>query len=75
MVNWASSHGRRPNRWGGHTKPLGNLKSVDESSGEILAVYSSESYTLVTGLVEMCGEFGEECDRLVLLTGVSVREK
>lgn len=60
---------------GRHATPLGNLKLVDESSGEILAVYSSESYTLVTGLVEMCGEFGEEFDRLVLLTGVSVREK
>lgn len=60
---------------GKHATPLGNLKLVDNSSGEVLAVYSSESYTLVPGLVEMCGEFGDEFDRLVLLTGVSVREK
>lgn len=60
---------------GRHATPLGNLKLVDESSGEVLAVYSSESYSLVSGCVEMCGELGEEFDRLVLLTGVSVREK
>ena len=28
-----------------------------------------------TGLVKMCGDFKEEFDRLVLLTGMSVREK
>lgn len=60
---------------GKHATPLGNLKLVDGSSGEVLAVYSSESYTLVHGLVEMCRKFGEEFDRLALLTGVSVREE
>lgn len=60
---------------GSHATPLGNLKLVDESSDEVLAVFSSESYSLVPGSVEMCGEFGEEFDRLALLTGVSVREK
>ncbi|KAJ5380745.1 uncharacterized protein N7496_003173 [Penicillium cataractarum] len=60
---------------GKHATPLGNLKLVNESSDEPLAVFSSDSYSLVPGCVEMCGEFGEEFDQLALLTGVSVREK
>ncbi|CEO60621.1 hypothetical protein PMG11_05238 [Penicillium brasilianum] len=60
---------------GKHATPLGNLKLVKDSSDEPLAIFSSNSYSLVPGCVEMCGEFGEEFDRLALLTGVSVREK
>jgi hypothetical protein len=68
--SWKKTHSM-----GSHATPLGNLKLVDESSDDVLAVFSSESYSLVPGCVEMCGEFGEEFDRLALLTGVSVREK
>jgi hypothetical protein len=67
---WKKTHSM-----GRHATPLGNLKLVDESSDEVLAVFSSESYSLVPGCVEICGEFGEEFDQLALLTGVSVREK
>ncbi|KAF3389033.1 hypothetical protein F1880_003740 [Penicillium rolfsii] len=68
--SWKNTH-----TLGRHATPLGNLKLVDESSDAVLAVYSSETWSLVPGCVDMCGEFGEEFDRLALLTGVSVREK
>lgn len=68
--SWKKTHSM-----GRHATPLGNLKLVDESSDDVLAVFSSETYSLVPGCVEMCGEFGQVFDRLALLTGVSVREK
>ncbi|KAJ5168719.1 uncharacterized protein N7482_004313 [Penicillium canariense] len=60
---------------GTHATPLGNMKLVDEKSDAVLAVFSSDSYALVPGRLDMCGEYGETFDRMALLTGVSVREK
>ncbi|KAJ5669679.1 hypothetical protein N7462_010749 [Penicillium macrosclerotiorum] len=41
---------------GSHATPLGNMKLVEARNLDVRAVFSSNSYTLVTGSLEMYGE-------------------
>ncbi|KAJ5833860.1 hypothetical protein N7474_002171 [Penicillium riverlandense] len=54
--------------------PYGNLKLVDEQS-HVLAVFSSDGDSLVTGRLDMYGDYGESFDRMALLTALAVRER
>lgn len=60
---------------GSGSSPYGNMKLVDEQSENVLAVFSSDPFSLVTGRLDMQGDFGESFDRWALLTGVAVRER
>lgn len=52
-----------------------NSKLVDVDTQEVLAVFSSDPQSLVTGRLDLYGDFGDSFDRMALLTGLSVREK
>jgi hypothetical protein len=55
--------------------PYGNLKLVDEQSLDVMAVFSSNGDSLVTGRLDMYGDYGESFDRMALLTALAVRER
>lgn len=52
-----------------------NSKLVDVDTQDVLAVFSSDPQSLVTGRLDLYGDFGDSFDRMALLTGLSVREK
>lgn len=60
---------------GSASSPYGNMKLVNEQSEDVPAVFSSDPFSLVTGRLDMRGDFGESFDRWALLTGVAVRER
>lgn len=60
---------------GSVSSPYGNMKLVDEQRVEVLAVFSSDPFSLVAGRLDMKGNFGESFDRWALLTGIAVRER
>lgn len=60
---------------GDGSSPYGNLKLVNEQSDDVLAVFSSDPFSLVTGRLDMQVNYGESFDRWALLTGVAVRER
>ncbi|KAJ5095458.1 hypothetical protein NUU61_004814 [Penicillium alfredii] len=60
---------------GSHSSPYANMKLVDEDSQNVLAVFSSDTYSLTAGRLDMTGDYGERVDRMVLLTGLAVRER
>jgi hypothetical protein len=60
---------------GDGSSPYGNMKLVDEHTADVLAVFSSDPFSLVTGRLDIQGDFGESFDRWALLTGVAVRER
>lgn len=59
---------------GSHRSPYGNLKLVDDEQ-KVLAVFSAGPVSGVTGELEMQADFGEEVDRMALLTALAVRER
>lgn len=60
---------------GSGSSPYGNMKLVHEQHNDVLAVFSSDPFSLVTGRLDMYGDYGELFDRWALLTGVAVRER
>ncbi|KAJ5310025.1 uncharacterized protein N7443_002486 [Penicillium atrosanguineum] len=60
---------------GSGSSPYGNMKLIDEKSHNVLAVFSSDSFSLVTGRLDMCQDQGGSFDRWALITGMAVREK
>lgn len=62
-----SSHG------GSHS---GNLKLVEEPSGNVLAVFSAGgSFSKKTGQLDVYANYGERFSLMVLITGIALREK
>lgn len=58
---------------GSHT---GNLKLVEESSGNVVAVFSSGgSFSKKTGQLDVYVNYGERFAMMVLITGIALREK
>jgi hypothetical protein len=58
---------------GSHT---GNLKLVEESSGNVVAVFSSGgSFSKKTGQLDVYANYGERFSMMVLITGIALREK
>ncbi|KAJ5080823.1 hypothetical protein N7456_013533 [Penicillium angulare] len=53
----------------------GNSKLVDNESQDVLAVFSSDPRSLVTGQLNIRGDHGETFDHMALLTGLVFREK
>ncbi|OQD75033.1 hypothetical protein PENDEC_c008G06053 [Penicillium decumbens] len=53
----------------------GNMKLVDEQSQDVLAVFSSDPFSVVTGRLDMRRDYGDLFDRWALVTGIAVREK
>ncbi|KAJ5218917.1 uncharacterized protein N7498_001016 [Penicillium cinerascens] len=52
----------------------GNMKLVDEQSQDVVAVFSSDRFSLVTGRLDMREDYGDSFDRWALVTGIAVRE-
>lgn len=57
------------------SSPYGNMKLIDEQSHDVLAVFSSDPFSLVTGRLDMLQDQGDSFDRWALITGITVREK
>ncbi|KAJ5263929.1 hypothetical protein N7478_011534 [Penicillium angulare] len=53
----------------------GNSKLVDEESQAVLAVFSSDPHSLVTGQLDIYGDHGKTFGHMALLTGLVFREK
>ncbi|KAJ5144692.1 hypothetical protein N7448_002084 [Penicillium atrosanguineum] len=54
----------------------GNLKLVDESSGNVVAVFSSGgSFSKRTGQLDVYANYGERFSIMVLISGIALREK
>ncbi|KAJ5677896.1 uncharacterized protein N7477_003529 [Penicillium maclennaniae] len=53
----------------------GNMKLVNEQSHDVLAVFSSDPFSIVTGQLDMYQDHGDSFDRWALITGMAVREK
>ncbi|KAJ5681463.1 uncharacterized protein N7477_001403 [Penicillium maclennaniae] len=54
----------------------GNLKLVDESSGNVVAVFSSGgSFSMKTGQLDIYTDYGERFAIMVLISGIALREK
>jgi hypothetical protein len=60
---------------GSGSSPYGNMKLVDEQSQGVLAVFSSDPFSVVTGHLDMREDYGDSFDRWALITGMTVREK
>lgn len=60
---------------GDGSSPYGNMKLINEQGHEVLAVFSSDPFSLVTGRLDIQRDFGESFARWALLTGVAVRER
>lgn len=60
---------------GSGSSPYGNMKLVDEQSRGVLAVFSSDPFSVVTGRLDMREDCGNSFDRWALVTGMAVREK
>ncbi|OQD83988.1 hypothetical protein PENANT_c014G05771 [Penicillium antarcticum] len=52
-----------------------NYKLVDERSGQVLAVFSGTRKPGKCGTIQIRVEYGEECDRMVLISCLSLYEK
>ncbi|KAJ5095137.1 hypothetical protein N7532_007428 [Penicillium argentinense] len=59
---------------GGGSSPYPNMKLVDEQSGDVLGVFSTDHSSLVAGDLDMRVNYGESFDRWAFVTGVAVRE-
>ncbi|KAJ5180864.1 hypothetical protein N7492_004074 [Penicillium capsulatum] len=59
---------------GSYRSSYGNLKLVDDEQ-KVLAVFSAGPVSGVTGTLEMQADFGDEIDRMTLLTLLAVRER
>lgn len=59
---------------GSGSTPHGNMKLVDEQSQDVVAVFSSDRFSLVTGRLDMREDYGDSFDRWALVTGIAVRE-
>jgi hypothetical protein len=60
---------------GNGSSPYGNMKLVDEKSQDVVAVFSSDPFSLVTGRLDMREDYGGSFDRWALVTGIAVRER
>lgn len=58
---------KRTRSMGVHSSPYGNTKLVDERSHDVLAVFSSNPTSLVTGRLDIYVDYGESFDRMALL--------
>lgn len=60
---------------GSGSSPYGNMKLVDEKSQDVVAVFSSDPFSLVAGRLDMREDYGDSFDRWALVTGIAVRER
>lgn len=66
---------KRTRSLGAGASAYGNSKLVDEESQDVLAVFSSDPRSLVTGNLDVYGNHDDAFDQVVLLTGLVFREK
>ena len=76
-----AGHKQGPFTWkktrsmGRGSSPYGNMKLIDEQSHDVLAVFSSDPFSLVAGRLDIYQDQGDSFDRWALITGMAVREK
>lgn len=66
---WKKTHSM-----GSGSTPRGSMKLVDEPSQDVVAVFSSDRFSMVTGRLDMREDYGDSFDRWALVTGIAVRE-